>query len=211
MGLKIGILGGTFNPIHTGHLMMAEAVLSKLKLNYVLFIPCALSPTKSSEKLAESSHRLKMVERAVKGNPSFKVSKIELERGGRSYSVDTLDTLKKIYKNKTKFFFIIGADNLSQLCKWKQPDRLFKLCTPVVVGRQGIPLISLGKYYQKQAGLTKAQINKLRLINAPTLPISSTGIRAMVRKGRPIRYLVPEPVRRYILRYKLYNSAYLCG
>lgn len=188
MTKRIGILGGTFNPIHTGHLLLAEMVKEKLGLDYVLFIPCFLPPHKRPIKLAPAKDRLTMVKWAVKGKPYFKVSRIELERGGKSYSVDTLEELHKLYKEKTKFFFIIGSDSLSGLHTWKSLDRLMKLCQIVAVTRPG--------YRLKHTGV--------KILNLPTLPISSTDIRQLVREGKSIRYLVPDAVKSYILRNKLY-------
>lgn len=191
MTLRIGILGGTFNPIHTGHCLLAEGILVKLKLNYILFIPCAVPPIPKSYKLVSARHRLNMVKMAIKGNPAFKISTIELDRGGKSYSSDTLEELTKIYKKKAKFFFIIGSDNLDDFSTWKDTDKLLRLSTLVLVNRPGGPL-------------TKRKINDRELVNVPTLPISSTDIRTLVKKGKSIKYLVPENVREYILKNRLY-------
>lgn len=185
---KIGILGGTFNPIHTGHLLIAEGVRKKLNLDYILFIPCCLPPHKKPIKLAPAKHRLAMVRLAIKGSPFFKVSTVELERGGKSYSVDTLEELHRQHKGKAKFFFIIGSDSLSGLKTWKSLDKLMKLCNLVAVTRPG--------YFK--------QYPRVLRLDLPTLPISSTDIRRLVRQGKSIRYLVPEKARSYIIRNKLY-------
>lgn len=188
MSKRIGILGGTFNPIHTGHLLIAEGVKEKLGLDYVLFIPCYLPPHKKHLKLAPARHRLAMVRLAIKGKPSFKISTIEIERRGKSYSVDTLEKLHKLYKGKARFFFIIGSDSITGLRTWKSIDKLMKLCKLVAVTRPGYRLRYPG----------------VKMINLPTLPISSTDIRRLVKQGKSIRYLVPDAVKRYILRNGLY-------
>ena len=192
MSLRIGLFGGTFNPIHTGHCLLAEGILVKLKLNRILFIPCAAPPVSKSYKLAPAKHRLNMTKIAVKGNPWFKISTIELDRGGKSYSSNTLEELTKMYKKKAKFFFIIGSDNLDDFCTWKDPDRLLKLCTLVVVERPGCSSL-------KRKGRKK-------MLRVPTLPISSTDIRRLVKRGKSIKYLVPEGVRKYILKHRLYRE-----
>lgn len=185
---RIGILGGTFNPIHTGHLLLAEGAKEKLGLDYILFIPCYLPPHKKPLKLVPARHRLAMVRLAVRGNPSFKISTIELKRGGKSYSVDTLQELHRLYKGNANFFFIIGSDSLSGLCTWKSIDKLMKLCKLVAVTRPG--------YRMRYPGV--------KIVDLPTLPVSSTDIRQLVRQGESIRYLVPDAVRKYILRNGLY-------
>ncbi len=188
MTRRIGILGGTFNPIHTGHLLLAEGVREKMGLDYVLFIPCYLPPHKKPLNLAPAGDRLAMVRLAVKGNPSFKVSTLEIVRGGKSYSVDTLQELHRLYKGKANFFFIIGSDSLSVLNTWKSIDRVMDLCRLVAVTRPGYRFNSPG----------------VKIIDLPTLSVSSTDIRRLVRQGKSIKYLVPEAVRRYIIKNRLY-------
>lgn len=204
---RIGILGGTFNPIHTGHLLLAEGVKKKLHLDYVLFIPCYLPPHKKPLKLAPAKHRFNMVRLAIRGNPKFKISNSEIKRKGISYSVDTLEELHKMYsakkrpvsrrenggqsggKEKAKFFFIIGSDSLKGLRTWKYINRLMKSCTLVAVTRPG--------YKLKYSGVKN--------IKLPTLPISSTDIRKFVKRGMSIRHLVPDSVRKYIIKCGLYR------
>lgn len=185
---RIGILGGTFNPVHTGHLLLAEGIKKKLNLDYVLFIPCYLPPHKRPVNLIPALHRLAMVRLAVKGNPSFKVSTLEIEREGVSYSIDTLEELHRLYKGKAEFFFIIGSDSLKEINMWKSIGKLMKLCKFVAVIRPGYRL----------------RYKEVKLLDLPTLPISSTDIRQFVKRGKSIRYLVPESVRAYILKNRLY-------
>lgn len=191
MTRRIGILGGTFNPIHNGHLLMAEGILAKLRLDSILFIPCDIPPHKKTLRLISSIHRKKMVQCAIKDNHHFVLSAVELKRRGKSYSIDTLKELAKIYKDKTKLFFIIGSDNLHGFSKWKDPKTLLKLCELVVVKRPNMPL-------------TKHKINGIKTVNVPTLPISSTNIRSLIRRKKSIKYMVPEDVRKYILNHRLY-------
>lgn len=186
---RIGILGGTFNPIHTGHLLLAEGIKEKLHLDYVLFIPCNFPPHKKSLKLALAKHRFNMVRLAVKGNPKFKVSALEIKRGGISYSVDTLDELYKLYRGNAKFFFIIGSDSLKGLRTWKSINKLMKLCKIVAVTRPG--------YRLKYRGVKNIEL--------PTLPVSSTDIRKFVKRGMSIKHLVPDSVRKYIIKCGLYR------
>lgn len=180
---RIGILGGTFNPIHTGHLLIAEGVKEKLGLDHVLFIPCYLPPHKKPLKLAPARHRLAMVRLAIRGNPSFRISTIEIKRKGKSYSVDTLEELHRLYKGEARFFFIIGSDSIPGLKAWKGIDKLMKLSKLVAVTRPG--------YHLRYPGVM--------MIEIPTLSISSTDIRRLVKQGKSIRYLVPSAVRRYIV------------
>lgn len=186
---KIGILGGTFNPVHTGHLLLAEGIREGLNLDSVLFIPSFMPPHKKSVKLASAKDRLALVRLAIKGNPYFKVSTIEIKRGGKSYSADTLEGLHKFFKNNAEFFFIIGSDNVSELKKWKSIDRLMKLCSIVTAVRPGY----------------KIKFPKVKVVDIPTLPVSSTDIRQLVNQGKTIKYLVPETVRKYILKNRLYR------
>lgn len=186
---KVGILGGTFNPVHAGHLLLAEGIREKLSLDRVLFIPCCFPPHKNSVKLAPSKDRLAMVRLAIKGNPYFKVSNKEIKREGKSYSIDTLEDLYRMYKGDAKLFFLMGSDNLSGLKKWKSIDRLIRLCTLVTAIRPG--------YKTKYPGV--------KVVDIPTLPISSTNIRHLINQGKTIKYLVPESVRKYILKNRLYR------
>lgn len=190
--MKIGILGGTFNPVHTGHLLMAEGVKAAQKLDRIIFMPCALPPHKHSVRLAGGKHRVKMIKLAVKGNPCFDVSEIELKRGGKSYSVDTLEELAEGCKKNTRFFFIIGSDNLQSFDKWKSPSRLLELCKIIVVGRPGYKF-------------PKRKHKNIIFVNIPTLPVSSTDIRTYIKQNRSIKYLVLDPVQDYIHKNRLYR------
>ena len=187
---RIGILGGTFNPPHLGHLVLAQESLRKLKLDKVIFIPTSIPPHK---KVGDDNAymRHKMVALACRGNPQFEVSKIELERREVSYSVDTLRKLRNKYGKSTKLFFIAGSDSLNELESWKNIDEVMKLANFVVAVRPGFPVAKLKR--------------KVRFIKIPALDISSSMIRNCLRLSQPVRYLVPESVRRFIVKHRLYK------
>ncbi len=189
---RIGILGGTFNPVHIGHLAIAQVAMEKCGLDKVLFIPCALPPHKAMTSLVSGEDRLKMVRRAVKGNARFQVLDYEVKKGGRSYSVDTLEYLKGIYPESTRLFFIVGEDEFPYLKTWKHVDRILELATFVVVSRPGT---------EKQS-----RIKHHRVI-MPGIDVSSSYVRKRARAGKSIKYLVPEGVARYIKQRKLYQSS----
>ncbi|MDD5679669.1 MAG: nicotinate-nucleotide adenylyltransferase [Candidatus Omnitrophica bacterium] len=185
--LRIGILGGTFNPPHFGHLVLAQEALCQLKLNKVIFIPAFIPPHKKVEK-DKPLMRYKMIALACKGNPAFRISTIELKRKAVSYSVDTLRAFKKRYGKKAELFFIIGSDSLSELKNWKNSRELLTLAHFVVAPR---PQFSLRK--------------NIKAIEMPLIDISSSGIRNRIRKSLSIRYLVPEDVRKFIEKNRLYK------
>lgn len=194
---KIGILGGTFNPVHTGHLLIAEGAREVLGLDQILFVPCAVPPLKQTKNLVSVRHRLAMVKLAVKGNSSFKISTIELDRGGVSYSIDTIRELCK--SSQAKIFFIVGSDSLFQFSQWKNIHQLLDLCTLVVADRPGYKLVK-GK-----SKILAKKTSKIKIIQVPTLPISSTDIRVLAKKKRSLKHLVPDKVREYIIKYRLYQ------
>ena len=189
---KIGILGGTFNPIHLGHLAMARAALNTFKLDRVYFVPCAMPPHKSENNLAPAKDRLQMVKRAIKGNPKFRISNFEIRKGGRSYSIDTVKHFRSKLKSKDQLFFIIGQDSLNTLGTWKQIDELTQLVQFVVINRRGSKKIK-SKY-------------KVLFVEMPALNISSSGIRNKLNKGRTVKNFVPERVRQYIEKKNLYDK-----
>jgi len=184
---RIGILGGTFNPIHVGHLAMAQMAQEKVGLDKVFFIPAFIPPHKTSKNLAAAKDRLSMVRLAIAGNPSFKVSDYEIKKGGRSFSIDTVKHFRKIYTGKAKLYFIIGGDSLATLKTWKQVDDLLKLVTFIVVSRPGY------KGSHKHVPVDLA------------LDIASRDLRKRVAQGKSIKYLVPDKVIRYIEQHSLYQ------
>ncbi|MCG3150022.1 MAG: Nicotinate-nucleotide adenylyltransferase [Verrucomicrobiae bacterium] len=190
---KIGILGGTFNPIHLGHLLIAQDALEQVGLERVIFIPSATPPHKPLAGKVAAADRLKMVNLAIAGDPRFSVADLEIRRGGRSYSVETVAELRGHYPD-LEFYFIIGADSLNELHLWREADRLVQLCRFIAVTRPGYP----PRPAKKLTGL------RYELLNAHPCEIASREIRARIAGRDSIRYLVPEAVRRYIERKKLY-------
>ena len=186
---RIGILGGSFNPVHLGHLRLAEVAYQQLKLDKVIFIPAYLSPHKKRERLASASKRYRMVALAIKGNLRFQISDIELKRKGVSYSVDTVRQLKATFST-SKLYFIVGSDFLKQITQWKDIKVLAKLCKFAVAQRPG--------------HASKKNFPKMQVIKMNPLEISSSDIRRRIRNKKSIRYLVPEDVRQYIFKKKLY-------
>ncbi|MDP1853575.1 MAG: nicotinate-nucleotide adenylyltransferase [Candidatus Omnitrophota bacterium] len=188
--MKIGILGGTFNPIHFGHLILGEQVLWQLRLDKVIFIPTFMPPHKSNRDIISASHRLKMIQLAVRENSHFLVSDIEIKRKGKSYTVDTLREIKKNYP-QARLFFICGSDLVNEIPTWKNVDEIYKLAKFVLAKRPGFGKRLSGKNFLK--------------INVAQVDISSSLIRELVREGRSIRYLLPQNVREYIIKNKLYR------
>ena len=185
-----GILGGTFDPIHVGHLRMAEVVRGKMRLDKIIFVPSNLPPHKKSAGLSSSKIRLKMTQIAVKANPHFEVSSFETKRPGKSYSIETVRHFKNIFP-LTKFFFIIGKDAFAKLHQWKDIEEILTMVEFVVVNRPG--------------KFNSPQRVKHHSVLMPGMDISSSNIRQLVRQEKSIRYLVPEAVREYIERHNLYS------
>jgi nicotinate-nucleotide adenylyltransferase len=190
---RIGILGGTFNPIHLGHLLIAQDAVEAAKLDRVLFIPTANPPHKPLAGNTDARHRLRMVKLAIDGDQRFAADGLEIRRGGKSYSVDTLAQLRERFPS-ADFYFILGADSLDELHLWKEARRLVKLCRFLAVTRPGYK-----GHPSRLPGL------RYQLLNVHPCGIASREIRERVARGSSIRYLVPEPVVRYIQRHKLYQ------
>lgn len=189
--MKIGILGGTFNPIHYGHLILGEQVLGQLGLDRVIFVPAFLPPHKTDKMIARAGHRLQMVELAVRGNPHFCVSDIEIKRKGKSYTVDTLRQIKRRYP-KAELFFICGSDLVAEIPTWKEVGEIYKMAKFVLAKRPGF-----GKRLRGPAFLK---------INVAQVDISSSFIRNLVRHRKSITYLTPYVVVKYIEKHRLYKN-----
>ena len=190
----VGILGGTFNPIHLGHLLIAQDALEQAGLARVLFIPAALPPHKPLAGNVSARQRLRMLKLAIAGDPRFAVDDLEIRRGGKSYSVDTLAELRARWP-AADFYFIIGADSLVELPQWHAVERLVKMCRFIVFARPGSQL----RPARPLAGL------RYRVFSTHPCEIASREIRTRLARRQSIRYLVPEPVRRYIERQQLYH------
>lgn len=188
--MKIGILGGTFNPIHIGHLILAEEALWKLKLDKVIFVPAYLPPHKEEEEVLDAEHRFNMALLAIEENPKFEVSKIEIDAKEKSYSVDTLKKFKKQFGPEADFFFITGSDSLKELFSWKKIDEIFSLSTFIVAKRPGFPIEEVPKNVQ--------------VVVITEVEVSSSEIRKRLKEKKSIRYLVPDKVIEYIEKNRLY-------
>lgn len=191
---KVGIFGGTFDPIHAGHLITAQEVRTKCGLEKVIFVPSADPPHKERRPLTRAGDRLRMVSLAIEGDPRFEVSSMELERPGKSYTVDTLRQMRESFGPEVELCFIIGADNVPEMRTWKEPERIFDLTEVIVATRPGFEPQRMDAPFAE------------RMTFVPTLEIalSSTEIRRRVKRGRPIRYWVPKEVERYIAEKRLY-------
>ena len=189
---RIGVMGGTFDPIHHGHLVAASEVQRILDLDEVVFVPTGQPPHKTVSSPAE--HRYLMTVVATASNPRFTVSRVDIDRPGPTYTVDTLRDLGAARPN-ADLFFISGADAIAQILEWKDPDELWKLAHFVAVSRPGHALTL--------AGLPDPHVSSLEV---PALAISSTDCRARVRHGAPVWYLVPDGVVQYISKHSLYRS-----
>lgn len=198
---RVGILGGTFDPIHYGHLVIAEDCRDQLRFDLVLFVPAGDPPHKRHRVVTPAADRVAMVERAIAGNPGFGLSRIEVERPGPSYSVDTVRSLRAELGAEAELFFIIGNDSLADLPTWHEPERLLDFCTVVAVNRPGYPGFDLA---QLEPALPGASRRILR-VEVPGLNLTSSGLRARVAAGRTITYLVPDAVRDYIREHRLYR------
>lgn len=201
MNLRLGILGGTFDPIHHGHLFAAEEARHQLALDQVLFVPAGNPPHKPSRPIAPVHHRLRMLELAIVGKPSFAISRVDVNRPGPNYTVGTLELLRAEWGSEPTLFFIEGTDSLAEILTWYRPQRLIELCELAVVRRAGIE-IDLERLEQHLPGLTE----RVHWVQMPRLEISSTDLRARVQEGRPISYLLPPAVEAYILEQGLYRS-----
>ena len=199
---KTGIMGGTFNPIHYGHLLLAENAYEQFGLDEVLFMPSNNPPHKKMTPVIDGARRAEMVRLAIEGNPHFAFSGEELTREGNTYTSDTLEILTE-REPDTQFYFIIGGDSLSQFENWRRPEVILKLACVLAAEREGM---SLQRTRQKIEYLNVKYHADVRLLLIPNIEISSHDIRQRAEAGHSIRYLLPESVREYILENGLYRS-----
>jgi nicotinate-nucleotide adenylyltransferase len=193
------VLGGTFDPIHVGHLIVAEEARARFHLDQVVFVPARLSPLKLQGTFAAATHRFYMVQLAIEDNPSFRVSRVDLDRRGPSFTVDTLRAIKAASDQHTELHFIMGADSLCTLKSWRLPGEIVRLARIIAVARPGYEL-DLDGIERDVPGISQVT----DVITAVQLGISSTDIRARLRQGLPIRYQVPASVEAYIHEHHLY-------
>lgn len=199
---KIGIMGGTFNPIHYGHLILAESAYEQLGLDKVLFMPSKNPPHKNIPGKITQEQRVEMISLSIKNNPHFELSLLELEREGTTYTADTLTILTEENRD-TDYYFIVGADSLMQLHTWSRPELVCKLCTIVAAERDDMDKEQL----QGQIDMLKEYYNaQIRLIDMPVVRISSSDIRSRVAGGKSIKYYLPDAVEKYISDNLLYRE-----
>ena len=199
--MRVGVMGGTFDPIHVGHLIAAEETRCELKLDRVLFLPTGQPPHKDETDVTSTLHRVRMVELAIASNPFFEISLVDAERAGKSYTVDTLQLLKDRWGPEASLFFIIGMDSLAELMTWRDPAGIIRESRLAVVNRPPYLPVDLQLMEGRLPGVSK----RVDLVRMPGIDVSSTVLRERVRLGLSIRYQVTEPVERYILEKGLYR------
>ncbi|MEO8476576.1 MAG: nicotinate-nucleotide adenylyltransferase [Actinomycetota bacterium] len=198
MGNRLGVMGGTFDPIHYGHLVTAEEALQQFGLDGMIFVPTGRPWMKEHEVVSPPEDRYLMTVIATASNPLFRVSRLEVDRDGPTYTVDTLRGMKAELGTETELFFVTGADAVLEIFQWKDPGELFELAHFIAATRPGYDIAGFSAHAPtKHPGIT--------VMNVPALAISSTDIRARIGAARPIRYLVPEGVKSYIEKAALYR------
>lgn len=200
--LKIGLMGGTFDPIHYGHLVAAEEARINFNLSKVIFIPAGNPPHKKDYKVTDSEHRYIMTALAVNSNPYFEVSRVEVDREGYTYTVDTLKWFREKYDNSVELFFISGADAILDILTWRKVEEVLKYCTFIAATRPGYTSEQLERKVKEVKNLYGKEIFILEVTG---MAISSTDIRKKVKNGQSIKYLVPEAVEYYIIKNNLYR------
>lgn len=225
--VRLGILGGTFNPIHYGHLVAANEVRDTHALDAIIFVPAAIPPHKDQAEIIDPQHRLIMTTLATLSHPQFHVSSVEVDRPGASYSVETVAALKRIYQEPLTVYFILGIDAFIDIATWRQPDVLLRSCHVIVTSRPGYPLHEAIANPLQQLSASYPCVgfeivdendaplaSRFQVLGTPyqivlqeitALDISSTHIRQRVRRGQTITYLLPENVERYIRKHQLYR------
>ena len=202
--MRIGLFGGSFNPIHHGHLIVAQAVAERIGLDRVIVLPSNQPPHKPVRHLLEAVHRVEMVRIAIEGEPLFELSDFDVTRHGPTYTIDTIAHFRNQFGSEVELCWIIGADSLAELATWHRVEELVDTCRIVTAVRPGCTNVD----WQPLATLlTDEQIARLRadIVPTPMIDISSTNLRERVRRGQSIRYLVPDAVRQYINQHGLYR------
>jgi nicotinate-nucleotide adenylyltransferase len=198
--VRLGVLGGTFDPPHHGHLILAEVARDQLKLERVLWVPAADPPHKQGQTITPADHRLAMLQIALRGNPNFMLSRADVDRPGPHYTVDLMDILASEYP-QAAWFFLMGGDSLRDLPTWHQPSRLIEQCVLAVMPRPGVTY-DLAELETRFPGIA----DRVTFLNAPQVDIAASEIVQRVLAGQSIRYLVPLGVEGYIETHRLYHS-----
>ncbi len=201
--MRVGILGGTFDPVHFGHLLLAECAREQAQLEEVWFVPAATPPHKKERIVTEAKYRVEMLELAIAGHPNFRVSLLEIERGGLSYSVETLRAIHNNYP-EMELFLILGADSLEELHTWREAAEICRLALPLVARRPHYELRPQ-KELLEMVGPARWQKILEHVVDMPLVELSSSDIRRRVAEGRSIRYRVPRAVEEYVLSHGLYR------
>ena len=215
--MKIGLFGGTFNPVHFGHLRAAEEIRESFSLDKIIFIPLNLPPHKNINDIISSHHRFTMLENATKENSTFSVSKIEMERSGKSYSIETIKYFLENFNPPPELFFILGVDAFLEITSWEKYDKLFYLCNFIVMSRSGYPEVPLEKilpedisrdftYLENMNSYIHVSKHAVHYTKISLLDISSTKIRSNIKSGKSIKYLLSEVAEDYIKQNKLYKT-----
>ena len=198
--LKLGILGGTFDPPHNGHLLIAREAQTQLGLTQVLFAPTRQPPHKNAAEHTAIEHRLEMVRLAIAPYPQFVLSRVDVDRAGPTYTVDTMRLLRKQFGKQAELFFIMGMDSLANILTWHMPEQLIHLCKLAVFQRPGFAA-NLDELEQKIPGLRERVV----FLQSPALDIAASNLIKRVRAGQSIAHFVPEAVARYITENRLYR------
>lgn len=198
--MNVGILGGTFDPVHNGHLIIAEVARERLNFSEVLFIPAGQPWLKVEQSITPARHRLQMLRLALDDRPYFRISEMEIERSGPTYTVDTINALKERLNTEDELFFILGQDTLMQLPQWHEAQNLIRLCYLVAAPRPGVKQPDLKALETALPGITQ----RVMLMKEPLVAISATDIRERAARGLSVRHLVPEAVNQYIKEHRLY-------
>ncbi|MCX5725592.1 MAG: nicotinate-nucleotide adenylyltransferase [Candidatus Saganbacteria bacterium] len=199
---RIGILGGTFNPIHKGHIGIAKEARKDFELGRVIFVPTGVPPHKSREGIVDKEHRFKMIKIAISKIPYFSVSRVELDRKGYSYAIDTFGKLKKEFGKSAKLFYIMGLDSINEILSWRKPLDLFKMCEFIVATRPGAKIRTFRRLVKFPP--LALNIDKIHLIEHK-MDISSSDIRKRLKEGRSVAKEVPGEVLKYIEKNELYG------
>lgn len=200
---SIAIMGGTFDPIHYGHLVTAEAVRHRFQVDKVVFIPTGRPAHKTDKEVTHNEHRYLMAVLATMRNENFEVSRLEIDRPGITYTIDTIEQLKKMCRPDVRLYFITGADAIHQIMTWKEPERLLSLCDFVAVTRPGY---KKNQMFEEIGELREKFESRIHYMEVPALAISSSDIRTRAQRGMPIQYLLPQEVEDYIHKFGLYRD-----
>lgn len=203
MVTRIGIFGGSFDPIHIGHLLLAELCCESLELDQVRFLVANVSPFKTDTQPANNKDRAEMVKLAIGGNPKFEIDTREIDRGGVSYTIDSVRSIEAEFLN-SKLFLLMGADAIQDIAKWREPRELFELATPCVISRGGVgePQWEVLRPYID--ALRLSEIMKAKVI-APQIEVSSYDLRERIKQGKSVRYQIPSAVETFIREQRLYR------